>query len=169
MSIIGQTSVNITQAPAIAGDPASINPRHHLLSDEAGFKAGSGGVVMGRFVWADATSTNTLLLNAGSGAPSGFLSREMIGVISTYLAEYGSTIPYGLPVSGVYTGGDFWVRNAGSGSSAVGQKAYASNLTGEVQFAATGQTISNYTETKWYAATIGATTELVKMTSSQID
>ncbi len=46
-----QTTVNTYPAPACAGDFASDNPRASLVSPEAGFVAGSGGVNAGVFAW----------------------------------------------------------------------------------------------------------------------
>jgi len=165
-----QTSVNLTQAPATEGDIASLNPRHALSGAAGAWVAGAGGVTVGRFAWGDLAATDSVLVNAGSGIPTCFVAREMgDSLVTTYLAETGMVIPQGFPVPDVYVSGDFWVKNAGAGASAVGNKAYASNTTGQVQFAATGGTISGYTETKWIAATIGAAGELVKMTSVSLD
>ena len=165
-----QTSVNITQAPAVEGAIASLNPRTALPGAAGAWTAGSGGVTVGRFAWGDVTATDSVLVNAGSGAPTCFVANDgLAGMITTYLAEYGMTIPQGFQVPGAYVAGDFWVKNTGAGAAAVGQKAYASITTGQIQFAATNQTISGYVETKWFAATIGAAGELVKMTSVSLD
>jgi hypothetical protein len=159
-----QTVINVTQAPAVAGDFASTNPRHHALSTAGGWVAGTSGLTVGLFAWSD--STGTVLSNSGSGAPTGFVHREMQGMITTYLpGEYGATIPAGFGVGSLFDAGDFWVKNTGAGSVTIGQKAFASTTTGQVQFAATGSTIAGYVETKWYAASTAATGELVKMTS----
>jgi hypothetical protein len=166
-----QTAINITQAPAVEGDFASANPRHSVLSNEGGFKAGVGGVLIARFAWAD-VATNTLLLNSGAGAPTGFIHRNVNGLNTNYFATPGSAtsfvIPGGFPVGELFNGGDFWVRNTGAGAVAIGQKAFASNTTGQVQFAAAGATVAGYTETKWFAATTGAAGELVKMSNTPL-
>jgi hypothetical protein len=166
-----QQAINITQAPAVEGDFASANPRHSVLSNEGGFKAGVGGVLIARFAWAD-VATNTLLLNSGSGAPTGFLHRNMNGLNVNYFATPGSAtsfvIPAGFPVGGLFNGGDFWARNTGAGNVAIGMKAFASNTTGQVQFAAAGATVAGYTETKWLAGTAGATGELIKMSNTPL-
>lgn len=171
-----QQTVNMTQAPAVEGDYASLNPRHYLPaaggeSGVAGWVAGSGGVVVGRFAWGDMTATDSVLVNAGSGAPNCFVAREFgEALITTYLGESGMTIPYGMPVPGAIIGGDVWAKNANaSAASAIGNKAFASNTTGQVQFAAAGTTVTGYTETKWYASSIGAVGELVKLTSIALD
>lgn len=165
-----QSSMQITQAPAVEGRIASLNPRHALPGAAGAWSAGTGGVTVARFAWADVGATDSVLVNSGSGAPTCFVANEGFdGLITTYLAETGMVIPQGFPVPNAFVAGDFWVKNAGSGASAVGMKAYASLTTGQVQFAATGQTISGYVETKWFAATVGQAGELVKMTSVALD
>jgi hypothetical protein len=82
------------------------------------------------------------------------------------MGEAGMTIAAGQGVGDLFDGGDFWVKNAGAGSTTIGMKAFANNTNGTVSFAATGATVAGSTETKWYCATIGATGELVKMTSN---
>jgi hypothetical protein len=160
-----QTKINITQAPAVEGDFCSSNPRFSALSVPGGFVAGAGGVLIGRFAWADA-ATGTILLNAGSGAPTGFIHRALEGLNLNYFATPSSTsfmIPQGFGVGELMSGGDFWARNTGAGAAVVGQKAFASNTTGAVSFAAAGGTVAGSTETKWWAMTAGAANELIKI------
>lgn len=163
-----QSLVNVTQAPAVAGDFASLNPRHSALAPIgdgtlSGFIAGTGGVTVGLFVWAG--SDGVTLTNAGSGAPLGFVAREMQALITVFLGEASLVVPAGLPLGSIFDGGDFWAKNTGSGAVTRGLKAFASNTTGAVQFAAAGATVSGYTETNFYAATPAAAGELVKITT----
>jgi hypothetical protein len=158
-----QSQVNLTQAPAVEGDFASANPRHAALTVEGGFVAGTGGVVVGRFVWADASGK--VLTNAGTGAPIGLVHRELQALIATYLTEAGMTIPAGFAVGGVFNAGDFFVKNAGAGAVTVGMKAFASLTTGAVTFAAAGATVAGSIETKWIAMTAAAAGELVKIST----
>jgi hypothetical protein len=116
------------------------------------------------FAWADA-STGTILSNAGTGAPTCFIHRCEQAVITTYLGVASMTIPTGFGVGEMFDGGDFWVKNAGAGSTTIGMKAFANNTNGTISFAAAGATVAGSTETKWYCASISATGELVKMTS----
>jgi hypothetical protein len=165
-----QTSVSVTQAPAVEGDFASENPRWAVPSVEGGFKAGAGGVTVARFAWAD-VATNTLLLNAGSGAPTGFVHRNMMGLNFNYFSSPDSTtfvIPQGFGCGEIFSGGDFWVRNTGAGAAAVGMKAFASLTTGQVQFAAAGATVSGYVETKWWCEAPCLAGELTKMSSQPL-
>ncbi len=162
-----QTSVNLTQAPAVAGDFASANPRHSVLSVPGGFVAGAAGLTIGLFAWAD-SATGTVLLNSGTGAPTGFVHRDLQALITTYLAEYGMTIPAGFGVGELFNGGDFWVKDAGASAVTIGMKAFANNTNGTISFAAAGATVSGSTETKWYAQTAGAAGELIKMTDTPL-
>lgn len=131
-----QTQVLTTQAPAVEGDFASANPRHSTLSVEGGFVAGTSGLVLGRFAWADATGR--ILSNSGIGLPTGFCHREMQALITAYLAEFGMTVPAGFGFGGLFNSGDFWVKQTGAGAVTIGMKAYANYATGAVVFAATG-------------------------------
>ncbi len=164
-------TMNLTQAPAVEGQLASLNPRHAVPGAAGAWTAGTGGVTVGRFVWGDLTSTDSVLVNNGSGVPTGIVANELSALITTYLAENGLTIPAGYPVPSVYNAGDIWVKNTGSATSAVNNKAYAKLTDGTIIFDATGQVGSHtgYVETKWSAATIGAQNELVKITSVTLD
>jgi hypothetical protein len=162
-----QTSVNVTQAPAVAGDFASANPRHSLLSVPGGFIAGPNGLTVGLFAWAD-TATGTVLSNTGTGVPSCFVHRDMQALITVYLTEFGMTIPAGMGVGEMFSGGDFFVKNAGAAAVTVGMKAYANLTTGVVSFAATGATVAGAIETKWFAMSAGAVGELVKMSNTPV-
>ena len=66
----------------------------------------------------------------------------------------------------LFSGGDFWVQSLTT--TTIGQKVFASNTTGQVKTGAAGATISGYTETKWYALSVGAANDLIKITSHPI-
>lgn len=162
-----QTQVNLVQAPAVAGDFASANPRHSTLSVPGGFVAGPGGLTIGLFAWAD-TATGTLLSNTGTGLPTCFIHRDGQALITTYLSEYGMTIPAGFGVGEMFNGGDFWVKNAGANAVTVGMKAFANTTNGTISFANTGTTVTGAVETKWYAMASGAAGELIKMSNTPL-
>ena len=126
--------VNVQPAVAVEGDFASANPRFTVPAGPGGFVAGPNGVAVGRFAWADAT--NTVAANTGAGAPTGFVHREQNGLITAFLGDDTMLVPAGLGVT-LFSGGDFWVKNAGTLASAIGQKAYANNADGSVTFGAT--------------------------------
>ena len=137
ITVIGQTSINITQAPAVAGDFASTNPRHSALTAVDGaFQAGTNGCTIGLFAWID--SSGAYLSNTGSGTPNAFIARTQEALITTYAGPYGNTIPAGFPVGNAFDEGDFWVANAGSTLSAPGMKAFANLSTGAATFGWSG-------------------------------
>lgn len=165
-----QRTINVNPAFAVAGDFATWNPRNSAIPapggpSGGGFVAGAGGLTVGLFAWAD-TATNLILLNAGSGLPTGFCHRNLQAMITAYLGSASNVVPAGFGFGDLFSQGDFWVTNAGSGSVTVGMKAFASNTTGQVQFAAAGATVAGNTETKWYAKTAGLTTELIIMSDT---
>jgi hypothetical protein len=155
IGIIGQTSVNLTQAPAVAGDFASTNPRHTALTPaEGAFQAGLSGCTIGLFAWID--SLGAYLNNFGSGTPNAFIARTQEALITTYASPYGNTIPAGFMVGNAFDHGDFWVSNAGSTSALPGMKAYANFTTGAVSFNWSGNATSATTATT--GATVAAGT-----------
>lgn len=154
-----QTSIQKQQAPAVEGDFCSANPRASVVTGEGLFVTGAAGVTVGRFAWAD---VNGLVTNAGSGAPTGFIHREMQALLTVYLGVSSMVVPQGLIIT-VMASGDYWVRT--STASTVGQKVFASNTTGQVQTAAAGATVGGYTETKWFVDSVAAVGELVKIST----
>lgn len=166
-----QRSINVVQAPGVPGDWASENPKHSLISQSGGWLAGSGGVTVGCFAWMD--STMTYLSNSGTGAPSAFIGRSMQAIITTYLGEFGMTVPAGQGIGDAYTGGDFFVINNGAGTATIGMKAFANNTNGTISFAAAGATVAGSTETKYFMVGIqsggtGASGEIVVMSDKPI-
>lgn len=140
-----QTTVNLQQAAAVEGDFASANPRRSVVSHEGTLVAGTGGVTVARFAWADGTGKVT---NAGAGVPTGFVSRsgrQGSAVITTYLAETSMQILQGFEVT-LHESGDFWAKHI-TNPATVGQKVFASLTTGQIQTAAAGATVAGYIET----------------------
>lgn len=120
-----QTTVNLQQAPAVAGDFASANPRANVLAGEGALVADIGGCVVGRFAWLLSEKAK----NSGAGSPAGFVHREMNALITTFLADSSNTVLQGYPVT-VYNEGDFWAKTL---TTAVrGDNVYADHNTGAV-------------------------------------
>ena len=138
-----QTQVNVTPAPAVAGDFASSNPRAAVVAPESGFVAGASGVTVGRFAWID--TDGKTLNNTGIGAPDGFIHREQQALISTYLAESGNLIPVGFAVTLMRTGDYYATVTVASAEK--GEKAFAKLSDGTMQPGAAGATISGFVET----------------------
>jgi hypothetical protein len=163
-----QTAVNITQAPAVEGDFCDSNPRGSVQAGQGAFVAGSNGVTIGRFAWAD--SSLLTVANTGSGVPTGFVARtgqQTLARFSAYPPTSGMVsmlIPAGFPLT-LHDSGGFWVRNAGAGAVTYGMKAFSNTTNGSASFAATGATVAGSVETKWYAKSAGAAGELIKMSN----
>ena len=146
------SQVNAAQAPAVAGDFASTNPRMSVLAAAGGLVAGAAGVTVGRFAWTtephDSDGTAAIVNNFGTGPVTGFVHRAQQALITAFLAESSMVVPQGFPMT-LFSGGDFWVQNDGTTVAVPGQKAYASFANGKVNFAATGSpsgaTASAYT------------------------
>lgn len=138
-----QTQVNAQQAPAVAGDFASSNPRFAVVAPEGGFIAGAGGVTVGKFAWiADDGKTVQSFGNAPN-APDGFVHREEQALITQYLAEASNVIPEGFPVT-LSRGGDFFAKVAGSTAATKGATVYADYSNGDITIgsAATGAVVT---------------------------
>jgi hypothetical protein len=150
-----QSVVNLNPAPANPGDFASANPRATVLAGPGALVAGPYGLQPGLFAWSDAN--NVTASNFGVGAPTGFVHREMSALITTYLAEFGSVVQPGWPVT-LFKSGDFWVKNAGANAVTIGMKAYANFSTGAVTFAATGNPPSQGSVTGSVAASTASVT-----------
>lgn len=151
-----QTTVNLQQAPAVAGDFATANPRASFPAGEGQYVAASAGVTVGRFAWID--SSTGLVSNAGTGKPDGFIHREQQALISTYLAESSNVIPQGFPVTVMRTGDYFATATVGAATK--GQKAFAKLTDGTVQAGAAGATISGFIETDFVITQAAALNEL---------
>lgn len=139
-----QTSVGVVPAPAVEGDFASANPRFTVDAGQGALVAGAAGVTIGRFAWAsyqgiDNDGAPAVVNSFGAGAPTGFVHREMQGLITLFLTSNGYTVPAGKEIT-LFNGGDFWVKNNGTTAAIPGQKCYANNSTGAASFAAAGGT-----------------------------
>ena len=157
-----QKQVNLQQAPAVEGDFASANPRAVVLSPEAGFVAGNDGVTIGRFAWIGVDGVTVENVGIAPAAPNGFVHREQQGLITAYLAEQSMLVPQGLPVV-LHNQGDFWVKNAGSGTTAIGESVYADYGTGQaanaIQTGASVTAIMGSTNTASLGATFTASAD----------
>lgn len=153
-----QKQVNLTPAPAVAGDFASSNPRATVLAGPGGLVAGIGGVQVAKFAWVDpADGVTVQSYGQATKAPDGFVHREQQALITDYLAESSMTIPVGFPVV-LHNEGDFWALLAGSTSAAVGDPIYADYSSGDViaDAAPTGASVTGSLGST-NTATLGAT------------
>ena len=154
-----QKQVNAHQAPAVAGDFASINPHASLLAGEGTLVAGEDGVTIGVFAWA---SEDGLVSNAKtSGARLGFVHREQQGTMTQFLVGYGNTIMAGQAMT-LMSGGDFWTLFANG--AVIGQNVFANDTDGTLK-SSSATTESGYTLTPFKVASTAGAGELAKITS----
>lgn len=126
-----QKQVNLTPAPAVAGDFASSNPRATVLAGPGGLVAGVLGVTVGKFAWVDDDGVTVQSFGTATKAPQGFVHREQQALIQQYLAESGMNIPQGFPVV-LHNEGDFWAKLAGDNAAVIGSAIYADYSNGDV-------------------------------------
>ncbi len=129
------TQVNVQAAPAVEGDFCDANPRATVDAGPGAFVAAIGGLILGRFGWAD--SSNLTVANTGVGAPTGFVRRDQQALITQYLSDNSMAIPQGMPCT-LFNEGGFWVKNNGATAATIGMTAYANNTNGSISFAAAG-------------------------------
>jgi hypothetical protein len=165
-----QTQVNVQPAPAVEGDFASKNSnRYSVLAGPGALVAGAAGVTIGRFAWTtyqgvDADEAPGVVNSFGVGPVAGFVGRQSLNaLITTYLSSASMLVPQGFPLGNLYSGGDFWVKNAGAGQCKPGMKAYAKFADGSVSFAAAG------TPTKTGALTASVAASTFSVTGSIAD
>lgn len=126
-----QKQVNLTPAPAVAGDFASSNPRATVLAGPGGLVAGALGVTVGKFAWVDDDGVTVQSFGTATKGPNGFVHREQQALIQQYLAESGMNIPVGFPVV-LHNEGDFWAKLAGDNAATIGAAIYADYSNGDV-------------------------------------
>jgi hypothetical protein len=134
-----QNTVNNQQAPAVAGDFATGNPRSNVVAQEGAFVAGVGGVVVGKFAWVGDDGVTVVNHGTAVNAPDGFVHRDQQALITAYLGEASNVIPEGFPVT-LFRNGDFYADVAGSTAATRGATVYAKYSDGSVTIgsAATG-------------------------------
>lgn len=170
-----QTTVRSDPAPAFEGDWASANPHTSMLipgngdpalATYAAWKVGAGGVVVGRFAFANLSTGEVTSAQPGVAANLqrvGFIGRDQPVVIQGYLSETGSTLYQGQEVD-VMDGCDVWTRFPNGGT--IGQKVFASTTTGQaIGTAATGGTVAGGVETRWFLDSPVANGDLGKIST----
>lgn len=163
-----QNQVYIQPAMAIAGDFASSNPMHYQLSSTGKMIADASGVTVGHFATLNADGTVTSVPGAAPSTLSRitFVHREQNAQITTFLAESGSTIQPGQPVSGFASGDFFLTADAVTGSPVRGAAVMWDTTTGLVNIGATAT--ATLIATGWYLVSETATTGALVMISNVI-
>lgn len=152
-------TVNLYPSIGVPGAYASNNP---VVTTPTGYAAGAN-ITVGSFCWADGENAG-LVLNTGTGAPLGFVVREVTSPIVTQ-AEAQDYVPEGYAVS-VAVAGDFFATPTATVTA--GQKVFASTTDGTIKGAAAGSTEGGYIETPFYFVTGGDEGDTVIISSNVI-
>lgn len=157
MALGFQSTVQLQQAAAVAGDFASANPRDSVVAHEGTFVAGANGATVALFAWATAAGlvSNTVVGsgNTLSNKPTGFIARQQgAALITTYLGQVSNVIPTGFPVT-LHSSQDFWVAPTAN-TALVGQKVFANLGDGTIRTATAGSTIANFSGTASFATNV---------------
>lgn len=151
-----QTSVASQQSPGIEGGFYGRNPIFTLTPpDEGMWVAGSAGLTIGQFAWANTTNGQASSTHPGTAAATvryGFVHRNQPSVIQTMLAGSTFQVTAGAPVD-LLEDGPVWARFAAGAT--IGQKVYMAYADGSVSAAATA---SAATVTRTIATTNTSTT-----------
>lgn len=131
-----QTSVATQQSPGIEGGFYGDNPHFTLTNpDEGMFVAGSSGVTIGQFAWANTANGQVTSAHPGvATVRSGFVHRDQPAVIAALLAGTSNLVVAGQAID-LLEDGPVWARFA-SGAT-IGQKVYAAYADGSCKSAAT--------------------------------
>ena len=145
-----QGSVNRFPSPGVEGDFASDNPRKAMVAGDSALVAGTGGVILGRFAWANDAGVVTNAKPGSGVARLGFAAREGQpgAFITTWMAGASMVLNQGNAIT-LHTDADVLARVTVANAS-TGQKAFASTTDGSIQPGAAGATIAGYVETPWY-------------------
>lgn len=160
-----QQSVNLNPPLGVVGSFASTGVNHSVLAGAMQFVAGTSGVTIAAFAWANTLTGETQ--NAKPAAPTnwsqGFVSRDSnIAVITNWQGQSSMLIPSGLEVT-LHDRGDFWAVS--KTAAVVGQKVFASDTDGTLSTGAAGATVSGHTETNYTVATSAAIGANFKITA----
>lgn len=136
-----QTSTKIQPAPAVEGDFCSANPRATVLAGEGEFNAPAGGLIVGRFAWAN-PDTKAVSQSYVAGYQLGFLHRENQAQIVAYLGDSTLSVREGIMIT-LFSQGEFWARFAAGASP--GQLVYVDPSTGAVIAGATAPASASVT------------------------
>lgn len=133
-----QTSVAAQQSPGIEGGFYGANPHFTVTNpDEGQFVAGSAGVTIGQFAWADVSNGQVTSAHPGKAAALvryGFVHRDQPAVIAALLAGTSNIVVAGQAID-ILEDGPMWARFAGGAT--IGQKVYMAYADGSCSAAAT--------------------------------
>lgn len=132
-----QTAVQLNPAYGIPGDFATSGPFTTVPAGPGELTAGSSGVTIARFAWAD--DSTGVVSNAKPNSTStrfGFVGRNQRAIITTYLAESSFLVNAGMEIT-LYNGGAFLIALP-SGGGTIGQKVFAKYADGSIVLGTAG-------------------------------
>lgn len=152
-----QTVINDQQAPAVAGDFASLNPFASVLAGPGALVAPAGGLTVGNFAWVGPQGQVSQSFVAGWQV--GFLGRNEQALITEFLGEATMVVPEGFMIT-LFNEGDFWANF--SAGATPGQNVYADPNDGAPLAGATAPTLGTGTASAGFSgtATLNGTTTL---------
>lgn len=118
-----QTSVATQQSPGIEGGFYGVNPMFTVTNpDEGMWVAGSAGVTIGQFAWANTANGQVSSVHPGvTTVRYGFVHRDQPAVIAALLAGTSNTVIAGQAID-ILEDGPVWARFAAG--AVIGQKVY---------------------------------------------
>lgn len=131
-----QTSVATNPAYGIPGDFGTTGPWTTVPAGPGELTAGTAGVTIARFAWAD--DTTGVVSNAKPNLTStrfGFVGRNQRSVITTYLAESSYVVNPGMEIT-LYNGGAFDI--AAPSNATPGQRVFAAYADGSILLGTAG-------------------------------
>ena len=153
-----QTSVATQQSPGIEGGFYGANPHFTLTTpDEGMWVAGSAGVTIGQFAWANTANGQVSSVHPGVATYRyGFVHRDQPAVIAALLAGTSNLVVAGQSID-LLEDGPVWARFAAGAT--IGQKVYMNYADGACIAAATGSaaTVTRSVTTTNTSATISYT------------
>lgn len=153
-----QTSVATQQSPGIEGGFCGTNPIFSLITpDEGMWVAGSAGVTIGQFAWANTANGQVSSVHPGVATYRvGFVHRDQPAVIAALLAGTSTLVVAGQSID-LLEDAAVWARFAGGAT--IGQKVYAAYADGSCSAAATATpaTVTRSVTTTSSSATISYT------------
>lgn len=144
-----QSQVQLYTCEGVAGDPATPD---QMVYTPINYLAGSGGVDVGKFAFAHASSGG-IAVAAGAGQPLGIVQRNISYPNYVLTSEGTLHVGQGEALT-VAVKGDFWMQ--APSSATVGQKLYVDNTSGTISLNSAGATVSGSTETSWAVKTPAA-------------
>lgn len=157
-----QSKVYTDMAPAIAGMPASVVETHYTALTYIT----ASEVMVGNFVFADATSPDTKVNKAGTGLVRGLVIYTRQYIAGTVTAANAMTVPAGYPVQ-LATNGKFWVV-AQNASAKVGDFVLANQTDGSITTQTGNANKSGYTMTNFVVEKVlGAEAKSLVLISNQ--